>query len=183
MASPSKEEHVLELILGNSPLKEWHFEEIVKKANVTRLVANKWLKKYKSEGLFRYIKEKADAGAQVIITQMVFSFEDYKTYVEALREAGINIPIIAGIRPLVSKKQADSIEQFFGIKVNGELKDLDSHINEDASLQIVTLKDNEGLDCLRHSIAHLLAAAVMVLFPDTKRTIGPPIENGFYYYF
>ena len=70
----------------------------------------------------KYIKEKVEAGAQVIITQMVFSFEDYKIYVEALREAGISIPIIAGIRPLTSIKQADSIEQFFGIKVNGELK-------------------------------------------------------------
>src|SRR3989344_690276 len=68
-------------------------------------------------------------------------------------------------------------------KVNGELKDMDANINEDSSLQIITLKNKEGLDCLRHSIAHLLAAAVMELFPDTKRTIGPPIENGFYYDF
>jgi predicted nucleotidyltransferase len=58
MASPSKEENVLKLILENSPLKEWHFEEIVNKANVTKLVANKWLKKYVSEGLLMHVKEK-----------------------------------------------------------------------------------------------------------------------------
>jgi predicted nucleotidyltransferase len=58
MASPSKEENILKLILENSPLKEWHFEEIVREAKVTRLVANKWLKKYVSEELLRYIKEK-----------------------------------------------------------------------------------------------------------------------------
>ena len=58
MASPSKEERVLELILGNSPLKEWHFEEVVEEAKVTRLVANKWLKKYVSERLLHHVKKK-----------------------------------------------------------------------------------------------------------------------------
>ncbi len=56
MASPSKEEKVLKLILENSPLREWHFEEIVRKARVTRAVANKWLKKYVSEGLLKKVK-------------------------------------------------------------------------------------------------------------------------------
>jgi threonyl-tRNA synthetase len=68
-------------------------------------------------------------------------------------------------------------------KVNGEYKDLFSQINEDSALQIITIKDKEGLDGIRHSLAHLLAAAVMELWPDAKRTIGPPIENGFYYDF
>ncbi len=58
MASPSKEENVLRLILENSPLKEWHFEEIVREAKVTRMVANKWIKKYLKEGLLKKIKEK-----------------------------------------------------------------------------------------------------------------------------
>lgn len=56
MASPSKEDNVLKLILENSPLKEWHFEEVVREAKVTKLVANKWLKKYVSEGLLKRIK-------------------------------------------------------------------------------------------------------------------------------
>jgi len=57
MASPSKEENVLRLILENSPLKEWHFEEIVREAKVTKAVANKWLKRYVQEGLLKRIKE------------------------------------------------------------------------------------------------------------------------------
>jgi len=58
MASPSKEENVLRLILENSPLKEWHFEEIVSKAKVTKAVANKWLKKYVKEKLLKKVKTK-----------------------------------------------------------------------------------------------------------------------------
>lgn len=58
MASPSKEEQVLKLILENSPLKHWHFEEIVKQANITRAAANKWLKKYQKGGLLKRVKEK-----------------------------------------------------------------------------------------------------------------------------
>jgi len=49
MASPSKEEDVLRLILENSPFKEWHFEEIVKEAKITKAAANKWLNKYVKE--------------------------------------------------------------------------------------------------------------------------------------
>ncbi|MBI5389276.1 nucleotidyltransferase domain-containing protein [Candidatus Woesearchaeota archaeon] len=58
MASASKEENILQLILENSPLKEWHFEEIVREAEVTRAVANKWLKKYITKGLLKKVKEK-----------------------------------------------------------------------------------------------------------------------------
>lgn len=57
MPSPSKEEQVLTLFLENSPLKHWHFEEIVQQAKVTRAVANKWLKLYCKEGLIKRIKE------------------------------------------------------------------------------------------------------------------------------
>ncbi|MBS3107101.1 nucleotidyltransferase domain-containing protein [Candidatus Woesearchaeota archaeon] len=58
MPSPSKEENILRPILENSPLKEWHFEEIAREAKVTKAVANKWLKKYVSEGLLKRVKEK-----------------------------------------------------------------------------------------------------------------------------
>ncbi len=58
MASPSKEENVLKLILENSPLKEWHFEAIVKEAKVTKAVANKWLKKYVKERLLKRTAKK-----------------------------------------------------------------------------------------------------------------------------
>ena len=56
MASPSKEENVLQLILENSPLKEWRFGEMVAEAKVTKAVANKWLKKYVKEGLLKRVK-------------------------------------------------------------------------------------------------------------------------------
>ena len=68
-------------------------------------------------------------------------------------------------------------------KVNGELFDLTRPLEKDASLQLLTNKDPETLEVYRHSTAHLLAAAVLELYPETKLGIGPPIENGFYYDF
>ena len=63
------------------------------------------------------------------------------------------------------------------------LVDASHVIGQDASLSIVTDKDPEGLDLIRHSTAHLLAYAVKTLFPDAQVTIGPVIDNGFYYDF
>ncbi len=68
-------------------------------------------------------------------------------------------------------------------KVNGKLVDASTLIDGDASLQIITDKDEEGLEVIRHSTAHLLAQAVKELFPSAQVTIGPVIENGFYYDF
>jgi len=68
-------------------------------------------------------------------------------------------------------------------KVNGQLLDASFVIDKDASLQIITAKDEDGLEIIRHSTAHLLAHAVKSLFPDAQVTIGPVIENGFYYDF
>ena len=68
-------------------------------------------------------------------------------------------------------------------KLNGALVDTSALIDRDATLSIVTDKDPEGLDIIRHSTAHLLANAVQELFPDAQVTIGPVIENGFYYDF
>jgi len=70
-----------------------------------------------------------------------------------------------------------------GGKVDGRLVDTSHRIDHDAKLAIVTDKDPEGLDMIRHSTAHLLAYAVKELFPDAQVTIGPVIENGFYYDF
>lgn len=67
--------------------------------------------------------------------------------------------------------------------VNGKLADLCVPINEDASVRIITFRDKEGMDVFRHSTAHLLAHAVVELFPDAKPTIGPVVEEGFYYDF
>ncbi len=68
-------------------------------------------------------------------------------------------------------------------RVNDVLVDASTLITQDASLQIITVKDEEGVDVIRHSTAHLLAQAVKQLFPEAQVTIGPVIENGFYYDF
>ena len=68
-------------------------------------------------------------------------------------------------------------------RINGKLVDTSSRIEVDGDLSIVTEKDTEGLEIIRHSSAHLLAHAVKELFPDSQVTIGPIIENGFYYDF
>ncbi len=68
-------------------------------------------------------------------------------------------------------------------KVNGELVDASHILEQDAELQIITVKNEEGLEVIRHSTAHLLAQAVKQLFPQAQVTIGPVIENGFYYDF
>lgn len=69
------------------------------------------------------------------------------------------------------------------IKVNGELKDLYSLVDEDAEFSVVTLKDKEGLDIYRHTCSHILAQAVKSIYPNVKLAIGPTIEDGFYYDF
>ena len=68
-------------------------------------------------------------------------------------------------------------------KVNGKVVDTSFLIEQDVALAIITDKDPEGLDVIRHSTAHLLAYAVKSLFPDAQVTIGPVIDNGFYYDF
>ena len=68
-------------------------------------------------------------------------------------------------------------------RVDGVLVDASHLIETDASLSIITDRDAEGLDLIRHSSAHLMAHAVKTLFPDAQVTIGPTIENGFYYDF
>ena len=69
------------------------------------------------------------------------------------------------------------------VKVDGELRDLDWPIANDAKIEIITRKSEEALDLIRHDTAHLLAQAVQALYPGTQVTIGPVIDNGFYYDF
>ena len=69
------------------------------------------------------------------------------------------------------------------MSVNGKLKDLSHEIENDSEVKILTSKDKDGLDTIRHDTAHVLAMAVQELFPGTQVTIGPTIENGFYYDF
>ena len=84
----------------------------------------------------------------------------------------------------VAEKISKSLaKQAMVISVNGELKDLNYLIEKDCSVKIFTSKNPEGLETIRHDTAHILAMAVQELFPGTQVTIGPVIENGFYYDF
>ena len=69
------------------------------------------------------------------------------------------------------------------IRVNGAVKDLATVLDHDVELAIVTAKDTDALELLRHDAAHVMAEAVQELYPGTQVTIGPAIENGFYYDF
>tara|TARA_A100001011_G_scaffold332138_1_gene359022 strand:- start:4652 stop:6568 length:1917 start_codon:yes stop_codon:yes gene_type:complete len=84
----------------------------------------------------------------------------------------------------LTKKISKSLEKSALImEVNGELKDLSFEIKKDSKVKIITHKDKEGLNVIRHDAAHIMAMAVQELFPGTQVTIGPVIENGFYYDF
>ena len=84
----------------------------------------------------------------------------------------------------VAEKISKSLaKQAMVISIDGELKDLDYIIDKDCSIKIFTAKNDEGLETIRHDTAHILAMAVQELFPGTQVTIGPTIEDGFYYDF
>tara|TARA_B100001248_G_scaffold261713_1_gene253817 strand:- start:640 stop:2559 length:1920 start_codon:yes stop_codon:yes gene_type:complete len=84
----------------------------------------------------------------------------------------------------LSKKISKSLEKSALImEVDGKLKDLSHEITKDSNVRIITSKDKEGLEVIRHDAAHIMAMAVQELFPGTQVTIGPVIENGFYYDF
>jgi predicted nucleotidyltransferase len=132
MASPSKEENVLKLILENSPFKEWHFEEIVREAKVTRLVANKWLKKYVSEGLIKRIKEKGKFPYfRVGINNPVYYSLKRVYALEQLHKSGL-------IPKLLSIKTAKTII-LFGSIVKGDWY-------KESDIDIFVLGDISGLD-------------------------------------
>ncbi|MDC3025950.1 threonine--tRNA ligase [Candidatus Pelagibacter sp.] len=84
---------------------------------------------------------------------------------------------------LAEKISKSLSKQALIISVDGQLKDLDFKIEKDSKVKIFTSKDKEGLETIRHDTAHILAMAVQELFPGTQVTIGPVIEDGFYYDF
>ena len=68
-------------------------------------------------------------------------------------------------------------------KINGEVKDLRTVIDADATLEILTFDDEDGRKAFNHTASHIMAQAVKRLYPEAKLTIGPAIDNGFYYDF
>ena len=84
----------------------------------------------------------------------------------------------------LTKKISKSLEKSALImEVDGELKDLSHEIVKDSKVRIITSEDKEGLEVIRHDAAHIMAMAVQELYPGTQVTIGPVIENGFFYDF
>ncbi|MBI2265820.1 MAG: threonine--tRNA ligase [Armatimonadetes bacterium] len=75
----------------------------------------------------------------------------------------------------------EALKETLAVRVDGDILDLSSEADRDAAFEPVTLNQPEGLEILRHSASHLMAAAVQQLFPDAKFAIGPAIEDGFYY--
>ncbi len=122
MASPSKEDNILKLILENSPLKEWHFEELVRSAKVTKLVANKWLKKYVSERLLNHVKEKGRFPHYTVGSNNTVYYSMKKIYaLEQLHKSGL-------ISKLLSLNKAKTVI-IFGSTIKGDwYKDSDIDI-------------------------------------------------------
>ena len=98
---------------------------------------------------------------------------------------GKKIPFTKSINGFeLAKKISKTLEkEALIMKVDGELKDLSYQIKNNSVVKIITSKDKEGLEVLRHDAAHIMAMSVQELFPGTQVTIGPVIENGFYYDF
>ena len=86
-------------------------------------------------------------------------------------------------KKIVEKISKSLTKEALIMSVDGNLKDLSFEIEKDSKVKILTSKDEDGLDTIRHDTAHILAMAVQELFPGTQVTIGPTIENGFYYDF
>ena len=98
---------------------------------------------------------------------------------------GKKIPFTKSINGFeLAKKVSKSLDKLALImEVDGKLKDLSYEIKKDSKVRIITSKDKEGLEVIRHDAAHIMAMSVQELFPGTQVTIGPVIENGFYYDF
>ncbi len=113
MASESKEENILRLILENSPLKQWHFTEIVQQAHVTKAVANKWLNKYLQESLLKKIKESKQFPYFTVGINNPQYYSRKRIYaLEQLHHSGL-------IPKLLSLTKAKTII-LFGSQINGD---------------------------------------------------------------
>src|SRR3954465_11055815 len=97
----------------------------------------------------------------------------------SMREVPENATVADGAASIGRRLAKDAIAG----KVNGKVVDVYTPVPDNARIEIITPKSEAGLDTIRHSTAHLMAMAVQELFPGTQVTIGPVIENGFYYDF
>ena len=98
---------------------------------------------------------------------------------------GSKMMVDSGVNGLdVAKKISEGLaKNAVAVRLNGELTDTTTPITTDSEISIITTKNEEALEVLRHTTAHVLAHAVSRLYKDVQVTIGPAIENGFYYDF
>jgi len=95
----------------------------------------------------------------------------------------IEVKPMSSASEVLQQLKPKRLDRVVAVKINGEARDLSSPIDSQAEMEPVYLDSEEGLDILRHSTSHVMAMAVKELFPGVKVTIGPSIENGFYYDF
>lgn len=110
--------------------------------------------------------------------------EDYKPFSLKLPDGSTR----EFLHPLTGADLAEKISMTLGkaaigIKINGSVRDLSTELSENSDVEIITRKSPDALELIRHSCAHIMAEAVQTLYPGTQVTIGPNIENGFYYDF
>jgi len=96
---------------------------------------------------------------------------------------GIEVKPMSSAEEVLQQLKPKRLDRVVAVKVNGEARDLSSPIDSGAEVEPVYMDSEEGLEILRHSTSHVMAMAVKELFPGVKVTIGPSIENGFYYDF
>ncbi|MCS7214841.1 MAG: threonine--tRNA ligase [Thermodesulfovibrio sp.] len=120
---------------------------------------------------------------QILIIVSLLEYYRFKN----LRRFGIKVKIKNDFIELMPEdlERFSKENQAIALKINGEIKDLFyiSSLNGSEEIEIITSQSKEGLEILRHSVAHIMAHAVKDLFPEVKVTIGPAIEDGFYYDF
>jgi threonyl-tRNA synthetase len=86
-------------------------------------------------------------------------------------------------KELAEKLNLKAPHEAVSVEINGILQDLDYQLNDQDKVKFLSFEDPKGKEVFWHSSAHVLAQAILRLFPEAKPTIGPPIENGFYYDF
>ena len=120
-----------------------------------------------------------------VLRAFSFTKTDRRQFMKVLLKNGDSLTLENGAKCSdAAKAISDSLARnAVAAKVNGKLTDLSHVLSEGDKLELVTLKDKEGLDVYRHTCAHVLAQAVKNIFPTCKLAIGPVIENGFYYDF
>ena len=93
----------------------------------------------------------------------------------------LNVPDGATVQDVAAQIGPGLAKAALAARIDGQLADLTAPVKDGAALQILTAKDEDGLDLMRHSCAHVMAEAICALWPQTRLVYGPTVEDGFYY--